>query len=302
MKTPPSRIKSIFIALIVTTIWATSWIWIKIGLEEIPALTFAGLRYTLATLFLLPFLLRKTVIAEIRNLNWRNWTKLIFLGVFLYALAQGGQFISLSLLPSVTVGLVLNLTSLFVAMISNVSLGEKPNWLQWSGVSLNLIGIVLYFFPIGAGNGNPIGWLFALISLFANVIGAVLGRNLNKGGRINPIIVTTISMGIGSILMLSSGIVFQGIPTLSLKSIGIIVLLASVNTALCFSLWNYIQQTLTATESTIINNTMLVQVAILAWLFLGEKQSLQGIIGLSFALIGAIVVQIKLNKSAKRIF
>ena len=61
MKTPPSRLKAVLIALAVTTIWATSWIFIKIGLEDIPGLTFAGLRYSLATLFLLPFLLRKPI-------------------------------------------------------------------------------------------------------------------------------------------------------------------------------------------------------------------------------------------------
>jgi hypothetical protein len=45
-------------ALLVTFLWSTSWVLIKIGLVDIPALTFAGLRYALATLVLLPFVLR----------------------------------------------------------------------------------------------------------------------------------------------------------------------------------------------------------------------------------------------------
>jgi len=106
-------------------------------------------------------------------------------------------------------------------------------------------------------------------------------------------------MGIGAILMLIIGILWQGLPPLSLKSIGIIVLLASVNTALSFTLWNYTQQTLTATESTIINNTMLVQIAILAWIFLGERQSMYEVIGLALVSLGAVIVQLKINKSGK---
>ena len=35
-------------ALFVTFLWSTSWVLIKIGLDQIPALPFAGLRYTLA--------------------------------------------------------------------------------------------------------------------------------------------------------------------------------------------------------------------------------------------------------------
>ncbi len=49
---PRSHLVSVFQALFVTFLWSTSWILIKSGLDEIPALTFAGLRYTLAFLVL----------------------------------------------------------------------------------------------------------------------------------------------------------------------------------------------------------------------------------------------------------
>jgi len=41
------RLRAILQALIVTFLWSTSWVLIKIGLEDIPAVTFAGLRYFL---------------------------------------------------------------------------------------------------------------------------------------------------------------------------------------------------------------------------------------------------------------
>ncbi len=299
MKTPPSRLKAIIIALVVTTIWATSWILIKIGLKDIPALTFAGLRYTLATLLLLPFLLRKPIRKEIKTLSTNSWIKLVFTGIVLYAVAQGGQFLGLSYLPSVTVGLILNLCSLFVALIAYAVIKEKPTWLQWLGVFLNLAGVIIYFSPFQGFTGNPLGWIFASLSLAANVVGTVLGRDINKGGRINPIITTTVSMGIGALLMLGTGILWQGIPRISLQSVLIIFILASTNTALCFTLWNYTQQTLTATESSIINSTMLVQIAVLARIFLEEKHSMNGVFGLILVTIGAVIVQIKANKSNK---
>jgi len=46
---------AIFHALLVTFLWSTSWILIKIGLQNrLPPLTFAGFRYTLASLVLAP--------------------------------------------------------------------------------------------------------------------------------------------------------------------------------------------------------------------------------------------------------
>ncbi len=45
-------------ALLVTFLWSTSWVLIKLGLRaSLPALTFAGLRYSLAFLCLVPFVL-----------------------------------------------------------------------------------------------------------------------------------------------------------------------------------------------------------------------------------------------------
>ena len=44
-------------ALFVTFLWSTSWVFIKFGLEEIPSLLFAGLRYFMAFTILFTYLL-----------------------------------------------------------------------------------------------------------------------------------------------------------------------------------------------------------------------------------------------------
>jgi drug/metabolite transporter (DMT)-like permease len=49
--------------------------------------------------------------------------------------------------------------------------------------------------------------------------------------------------------------------------------LAVVNSAIAFTLWNRILRTLTAMDPSIINNTMLFQITLLAWVFLGEALS-----------------------------
>ena len=49
------------------------------------------------------------------------------------------------------------------------------------------------------------------IGVFANSASAVLGRNINRDVKINPVVVTIISMGIGSIILLISGIIITRI-------------------------------------------------------------------------------------------
>jgi drug/metabolite transporter (DMT)-like permease len=73
----------------------------------------------------------------------------------------------------------------------------------------------------------------------------------------------------------------------------IVLFLAVVITAFAFTLWNKTLQTLSATESTIINNTMLFQIAILAWIFLGENLTILQVAGLLVAFSGALIVQLQ---------
>lgn len=295
--TKPSRIKAILLAVLVTIIWSTSWVLIKIGLADIPAMTFAGLRYMLASLLFFPLLLKKDIREQIKGLSRKQWAVMVFLGVVLYTIGQGGQYLGLAYLPSVTVSLILNLSALFVAIVSSITIKERLSWLQWIGVLLNLAGVVIYFNPAGNQiHGHWLGWFFAVLSLLGNSVGSIIGREVNRKARIHPIVITGISMTIGSVLMLVTGILWQGLPPLSAQSIWIIAILAVINTAVCFTIWNYTQQTLMATETTILNNTMLVYISVLAWIFLDEKQSPLGIFGLILALAGAMLVQIQLKK------
>jgi drug/metabolite transporter (DMT)-like permease len=104
-------------------------------------------------------------------------------------------------------------------------------------------------------------------------------------------------MGSGALVLLVGGVLVQGLPCLTLTNWAIILWLAVVNSALAFTLWNRTLRTLSAMESSIINNTMLFQIALLAWVFLGERMTWREIMGMVLAVLGTLVVQI--HKPAK---
>lgn len=290
------HLSAILLALLVTFLWSTSFVIIKLGLKEIPPLTFAGLRYSIAFVCLLPFLFTKKNIAVVQNLEKRDWSKLILLGVLFYAFTQGTQFIGLSLLPAVTVSLWLNFTPLVVAVLAIFLIKEFPTQLQWFGVGLFILGILTYFYPVSLSEDQSLGLIVMTIGVFANSSSAVLGRSVNRRGNINPLVVTVVSMGIGSAILLVTGIIVQGFPAISFENVLYLLWLAIINTALAFTIWNYTLRTLTAMESSIINGTMLIQIAVLAWLFLGETISIKEISGMLIATLGAVLVQIKFKK------
>ena len=297
MSKSPSHLTSILLTLLVTLLWSTSFVIIKIGLAEIPPLTFAGLRYTIAFICLLPFAFTESNSTVIKNLRKKDWLKLVFLGFLFYAFTQGTQFIGLSLLPAVTVSLWLNFTPLIVAVMAIFLINEYPTQLQWLGVVLFIVGIFTYFFPVALSENQGLGLIVMTIGVLANSASAVLGRNINREGRISPIVVTIISMGIGSILLFVIGIVLQGLPAISFQNLLYLLWLAIINTAFAFTIWNFILRTLSAMESSIINGTMLIQIAVLAWIFLGEVITLHEGIGMLIAGLGAFLVQLKQKTS-----
>jgi drug/metabolite transporter (DMT)-like permease len=175
-------------------------------------------------------------------------------------------------------------------------LAERPSWQQWAGISLFLAGVLLYFYPVFIPTAQIIGFVVVLVGVLGNALAGILGRHVNRGGRLPPLLVTAVSMGIGAALLLFAGITVQGLPHLTWGNWLIIIWLAVVNTAFAFTLWNHTLRRLTAVESSLINNTMLIQIAILAWLFLDEPLTTQEIVGMGLAAVGILVVQLKRRK------
>jgi drug/metabolite transporter (DMT)-like permease len=280
-------------ALLVTALWSTSWVLIKIGLDDIPALTFAGLRYMLAFVCLLPLAWRGGHLSALRQASRATWQRLIALGLLLYTVTQGAQFLGLERLPAATVSLLFSFTTGVVALLSIPLLSERPTRGQWGGIVIYLLGALIYFYPVTFPRQQIEGLLIMLVGVLANAFSAVLGREVNRAATLPALAVTVSSMGIGATLLLSVGVVVQEVPALSIQNWVIVAWLALINTAFAFTLWNHTQRTLPAVETSIINNTMLIQIAVLAWIFLGETLSAREIGGLALAALGTLLVQLR---------
>lgn len=292
-----SRVVALAQALLVTFLWSTSWVLIKIGLQDLvlPPLTFAGLRYVLAALLLVP--LAAPALLRLRStgaVQPRVLASVAGLGLILYAVTQGAQFAALVHLPAVAVALALSTTPVFVAIIG-LRGGEPPSRAQLAGALGLVVGAALYFGPLELGPGAAIGLVIAAIGVAANASSALLGRALARdvlpavGGVLG---LTALSMAVGSIVLLGAGVLVEGMPTVTGEAWLIIGWLALVNTAFAFTLWNHTLRTLTAVESSVMNNMMLIQIAVLAWLFLGETLDVRQTAGLAMALAGILLVQL----------
>lgn len=283
---------AIALALFVTLLWSSSWVLIKWGLVDIAPLPFAGLRYALAALLLAPVVLTRRNRAALARCGRREWGLLIGFGLLQYGLTQACQFLALTYLPATTLSLMLAFTPALVAVLGALLLNERIGWREGLGVAVFIGGAVAYFLSKPLPSGAGFGLLIGAVGVTANAGQTLLGRKVNRDAGLPPSLITVVSMAAGAAALLGTGVALQGWPELTVRGWTIVGWLAAANTALAFWLWNRAQAVLSALEASLINNTMLIQISVLAVWVLGERLSATQIIGLAIAGLGVTWVQL----------
>jgi drug/metabolite transporter (DMT)-like permease len=279
-------------AFLVTFLWSTSYILIKIGVEEINPLAFASYRYIIASIVLLVPTLgihRK----KIMNVGLRQASIFLVLGFTGYFVAQGLQFVGLYYLSPITVSFILNLTPVFVLVFSVLFIGEKPSASQLLGIILSMLGIVVFFYGSFQMLVEIMGVFATLLSGLGWAAYMVLTRHYIRKNRENVMVFTACSMLLGSLMLLGTTTLTGNIISVSANGWVIIFWLSMVNTALAFVLWNHALKTLKVYEQSVLQNTMLIQITLLSVAFLQEQLMLQKIFGMIMVFVGVLIVQLK---------
>jgi len=278
----------------VTFLWSTSYVLIKIGLRGIPPLTFAAYRYMMASAVLFAFSLSsvsgKLVVRK------RQMPKFLLLGAAGYAVAQGLQYVGLFYLPAVAVTFLLNFTPVLVLLLGLIFLREFPTLLQLVGMALALLG-AYFFFSSSISGVELTGIVITLLSGLGWAVYMVGSRQVLTKGGLKPFNLTFFPMVFGAILLLVAAMLVEQPPTMTAHGWIITLWLSLVNTALAFLLWNHALERVEAFKLSILQNTMLIQIAILAWLFLGEELTLMKLVAMGMVFIGVLLVQVTRKKT-----
>jgi len=280
-------------AILVTILWSSSFVFIKWGLADIPPLYFATLRYALAFLVLLV----ATLLVGRRGGTGPGRRKprsslLVTAGLCGYTIAQGFQFVGLYYLPAVTTSFLLNFTPFFVLILGTTLLGERASITQVGGLGVAIVGAWAFFGESAAG-GQLLGVVIILVSGLGWAAYVVVVRMLQKEGGVESLRLTTVTMGVGVGGMIVLTLLSREYAPLTAEGVLIIVWLATVNTALAFFVWNWTLKAIPAYDLTVLQDVMLVEIALFALVFLGEAITPLMVLGIALVLAGVAVVQLK---------
>ena len=284
----PSYPLAISEAVLVNMIWATSFIFVKIVLHEFSPLTISGLRYFIGALILLPFLLRE----RDEPTPAKMWLVLLVLGIAQYTIGNGAIFWSLEYLSATSVSFLMGSITIATLIGGIFWLKEIPTKIQVIGIFIALTGGTL-FFAEGIEAGEKIGLVIFFVGMLGITYFTLAGRKIAREGTVSTLKLTGIPLLLGGIVTLLVAVPIEGIPSASPSTWGLVLVLAAVNTALGYFLYNHALQVLTAIQMNIILSLTPVWTAIFGFFLLDERLELLQMIAMAIVISGVVLVQIK---------
>ena len=177
--------------ILLSSLWGASFLFMRLGAPEFGPLPMAGLRVSLASVFLLPILWHQGQWPVLRQ----HWKAILLAGVINSAVPFA--LFSWAVLH-ISTGLtsILNATvPLFGALVALVWLGERIQGLRWLGLGLGFAGVALLAWraPGGAGmagSAHALGAMGAcLLAATCYAVGASYARRYLQG--IGPLATAT---------------------------------------------------------------------------------------------------------------
>lgn len=179
-------------------LWSTGFIGAKLGLPYAEPLTFLALRFVCVAslLGLLALVLRRPWPAD-----WRTCAHLAVAGIILHAGYLSGVFSAIhSGLSAGQVALIVGLQPLLTALLSSLFLGERVGRIQWLGLVLGFVGVVLVVGTrLGAG-GSHAALALALMALASITLGTLYQKRF----------VPSFDLWTGSVLQFAAALLVVG--------------------------------------------------------------------------------------------
>ena len=136
-----TTVKKAWIAdyLALAALWGSSFLFMRFATVEFGPLPTAACRVGIAALFLLPIVLLKDLLPELKQ----HWKKIFFLGLFNSAIPFACFAFSLQAITTALAAILNATVPMFGALVAWVWLKDKPNGLRIIGIAVGFTGIAL---------------------------------------------------------------------------------------------------------------------------------------------------------------
>ena len=207
-----SRYNTALLAILSCLLWSSAFAGVKIGLQYATPLQFAGTRFFISGLLVLPFALKM-------NPGYfpiiRSNLKLILLFAFLQTFLQYTLFYTgINMIPSAVAAVVIGSQPLFIALVAHFIMpGDRMTRAKTLIILFGIMGVVLV--SLGKDPESLTGKIALLGIIFMLLINVISGFSnvlvASEKGKIPPLVISSASMIIGGASLFLFSLPFEGL-------------------------------------------------------------------------------------------
>jgi drug/metabolite transporter (DMT)-like permease len=256
--------------LILCGIWGSTWLFIKLGLQDLPPLTFAGIRFVIASVVLL-------VVVRARRLpmpDGRSLRLLAVTGFLSFSMNYGLLFWGEQHISSGLAALLQATIPLFGMVLAHVYIpAERVTPSKVAGVLLGLAGVALIVSEqMSAGGSRAVQGSIAIVVgalavAFANVLVKARGLHLD------PAMLAAGQMIFGLFPLLLAGVLLEGNPLRlhwTATAVLSLMYLAFIGSSIAFMLYYWLVRHMAVFNTMLISLVTPVVAIIIGGIVLGE--------------------------------
>ena len=290
--------KARLVWLFLCLIWGSTWLFIKIGLADLPPLTFAGIRFLISSFILF-------IIIWARRLplpgDRRDWSLLALTGFLSFTLNYGLIFWGEQHISSGLAALFQATIPAFGLVIAHFYLPtERITPAKIAGIVLGVAGVGIVFSNqlAVAGSLAFAGCVAMVLSSFFVAYSNVLIKA--RGKELDPAIISAGQMFFGLIPLLLIGIPLEGSPLnfrWTWMAIVCLLYLSLVGSVIAFLLYYWLLGNMAVTNSMLIALVTPVVAVVLGMIVLDEKLTWRTIVGGATIMFGIGLIVLTRAKS-----
>ncbi len=288
----PKYIKLYALIILVFIVWGTQHPPIKILSAEIPPLLLNFLRFSIALIFLLPFVLRQKIIPKKNDMV--VIMSLGIIGISLFGLLSVS---GIKLSTATNSAILINSNPLLIAILAPFLIKEATNWKRRAGLLIGFAGVLL-----SISNGFDLiniiqsdyftGNILLFASAFCIALYAIYNKKYIKkyGGLVTTFYALLGGTALLLLITISSGEINQ-IVNVSVQSYFLLGYVAIITTALTWVMWFGLINKIGVTKTGAFFFMIPISGILSSGLILREQLTIFTAIGTLLILIGVYIVQ-----------
>ncbi len=229
------QLKHILLAVLVAIVWGGNFVFVQLGIQEIPPLTLCALRFFLSSIPLVFFIKRPDV----------PWRWLLAYSFLTFTLHFAFMFLGMKAGTAAGIASLLSQIQVFFSfLLAAVFLGERLTRWQVAGTFFAFIGLLIVLEHLGGGDINLAGCMWILVAAVmwgaGNLCVKKIGTTQGMGLIVWASFLSLPPLFTASYIVDGPTAIFTALHALSWRSILSVFYIAYVSTWIGYGVWAWL--------------------------------------------------------------